>query len=139
MTVEYPVERCPECGSVYKIEYIGPPIDPHAHSKFSSFFTFIVSYISYHTSFLAKRLCGFCSGILYLSYHTPTYARNRRNNMKKKQSHIHLRKKQEKDIYFKSSPKRTELSTNLTQLAEGHQELEVPKTFAHYVRQEYRM
>ncbi|CAF9918605.1 MAG: Cytochrome c oxidase subunit 4 [Heterodermia speciosa] len=26
-----PVERCPECGSVYKMEYVGPPDDPHAH------------------------------------------------------------------------------------------------------------
>lgn len=34
MTVEYPVERCPECGGVYKMEYIGPPEDPHAHSTF---------------------------------------------------------------------------------------------------------
>jgi len=26
-----PIERCPECGSVYRMEYIGPPDDPHAH------------------------------------------------------------------------------------------------------------
>ena len=26
-----PVERCAECGSVYRMEYIGPPDDPHAH------------------------------------------------------------------------------------------------------------
>ncbi|KAG7006986.1 cytochrome c oxidase subunit 4 [Physcia stellaris] len=26
-----PIERCPECGSVYKMEYVGPPDDPHAH------------------------------------------------------------------------------------------------------------
>lgn len=25
-----PVERCPECGGVYRMEYIGPPDDPHA-------------------------------------------------------------------------------------------------------------
>ncbi|POS83474.1 hypothetical protein EPUL_005280, partial [Erysiphe pulchra] len=25
-----PIERCPECGSVYKMQYIGPPDDPHA-------------------------------------------------------------------------------------------------------------
>jgi len=28
---ERPVERCTECGSVYQIEYVGPPDDPHAH------------------------------------------------------------------------------------------------------------
>ncbi|KAL8870100.1 MAG: hypothetical protein Q9174_003779 [Haloplaca sp. 1 TL-2023] len=26
---ERPVERCTECGSVYKMEYVGPPDDPH--------------------------------------------------------------------------------------------------------------
>jgi cytochrome c oxidase subunit 5b len=26
-----PVERCPECGSVYKMEYIGPQDDGHGH------------------------------------------------------------------------------------------------------------
>lgn len=26
-----PVERCPECGGVYRMNYIGPPDDPHAH------------------------------------------------------------------------------------------------------------
>lgn len=26
-----PVERCTECGSVYKMEYVGPTEDPHAH------------------------------------------------------------------------------------------------------------
>ncbi|MCJ1240888.1 Cytochrome c oxidase subunit 4 [Varicellaria rhodocarpa] len=26
-----PIERCPECGSVYKMEYVGPMDDPHAH------------------------------------------------------------------------------------------------------------
>jgi cytochrome c oxidase subunit 5b len=26
-----PIERCPECGSVYKMEYVGPADDPHAH------------------------------------------------------------------------------------------------------------
>lgn len=26
-----PVSRCGECGSVYRMEYIGPPDDPHAH------------------------------------------------------------------------------------------------------------
>lgn len=31
MTRERPVERCTECGSVYKMAYIGPPDDPHAH------------------------------------------------------------------------------------------------------------
>jgi cytochrome c oxidase subunit 5b len=24
-----PYERCDECGSVYKMEYVGPPDDPH--------------------------------------------------------------------------------------------------------------
>jgi cytochrome c oxidase subunit 5b len=27
---ERPIERCPECGSVYKLEYVGPP-DDHDH------------------------------------------------------------------------------------------------------------
>lgn len=26
---ERPYERCDECGSVYKMEYVGPPDDPH--------------------------------------------------------------------------------------------------------------
>ncbi len=27
-----PIERCPECGSVYRMEYIGPPDDDeHGH------------------------------------------------------------------------------------------------------------
>lgn len=30
MTRERPVERCPECGNVYKMDYIGPQ-DDHAH------------------------------------------------------------------------------------------------------------
>lgn len=25
------MERCAECGSVYRMEYIGPPDDPHSH------------------------------------------------------------------------------------------------------------
>ena len=28
---ERPIERCPECGSVYKLEYVGPPDDDHVH------------------------------------------------------------------------------------------------------------
>ncbi|KJX96620.1 cytochrome c oxidase subunit Vb like protein [Zymoseptoria brevis] len=28
---ERPVERCPECGSVYKMEYVGPQDDGHGH------------------------------------------------------------------------------------------------------------
>ncbi|RDL39684.1 Subunit IV of cytochrome c oxidase [Venustampulla echinocandica] len=31
MSRERPVERCPECGNVLKMEYIGPEEDPHAH------------------------------------------------------------------------------------------------------------
>lgn len=31
MSRERPIERCPECGSVYKMEYVGPEEDPHAH------------------------------------------------------------------------------------------------------------
>ena len=26
-----PIERCAECGSVYKLEYVGPPDDEHGH------------------------------------------------------------------------------------------------------------
>lgn len=28
---ERPIERCPECGSVYKMEYVGPQDDGHHH------------------------------------------------------------------------------------------------------------
>lgn len=28
---ERPVERCPECGSVYELEYVGPQDDGHGH------------------------------------------------------------------------------------------------------------
>ncbi|KAI0799195.1 COX5B-domain-containing protein [Xylaria sp. FL0064] len=31
MSRERPIERCPECGSVYKMEYIGPQDDGHGH------------------------------------------------------------------------------------------------------------
>ncbi|KAI1444945.1 COX5B-domain-containing protein [Annulohypoxylon stygium] len=31
MSRERPVERCPECGSVYKMEYVGPQDDGHGH------------------------------------------------------------------------------------------------------------
>ncbi|KAK4108949.1 COX5B-domain-containing protein [Canariomyces notabilis] len=31
MTRDRPVERCPECGSVYKMEYVGPQDDHHDH------------------------------------------------------------------------------------------------------------
>jgi cytochrome c oxidase subunit 5b len=31
MSKERPVERCPECGSVYKMEYVGPADDGHHH------------------------------------------------------------------------------------------------------------
>ena len=31
MTKERPIERCKECGSVYKMNYIGPPDDEHDH------------------------------------------------------------------------------------------------------------
>jgi hypothetical protein len=31
MSRERPVERCPECGNVLKMEYVGPQEDPHAH------------------------------------------------------------------------------------------------------------
>lgn len=31
MSQERPLTRCPECGSCYRMEYVGPPEDPHAH------------------------------------------------------------------------------------------------------------
>jgi cytochrome c oxidase subunit 5b len=31
LTREEPVARCMECGSAYKMHYVGPPEDPHAH------------------------------------------------------------------------------------------------------------
>ncbi|MCJ1479963.1 Cytochrome c oxidase subunit 4 [Schaereria dolodes] len=33
MSRDRPIERCPECGSVYKMDYVGPMDDPHAHHK----------------------------------------------------------------------------------------------------------
>lgn len=29
MSRDRPIERCPECGNVLKMEYVGPPDDPH--------------------------------------------------------------------------------------------------------------
>ncbi|KAM4062666.1 cytochrome c oxidase subunit vb domain-containing protein [Hirsutella rhossiliensis] len=31
LTRERPIERCPECGSVYQMEYVGPQDDHHGH------------------------------------------------------------------------------------------------------------
>ncbi|KAK5259501.1 Cytochrome c oxidase subunit 4 [Exophiala xenobiotica] len=31
MTRKRPFERCPECGSCYRMDYVGPPDDPHHH------------------------------------------------------------------------------------------------------------
>jgi cytochrome c oxidase subunit 5b len=31
MSRDRPIERCPECGNVLKMEYVGPAEDPHAH------------------------------------------------------------------------------------------------------------
>ena len=31
MSRDRPIERCPECGNVLKMDYVGPPDDPHAH------------------------------------------------------------------------------------------------------------
>jgi len=31
MSRDRPVERCPECGNVLKMEYVGPTEDPHHH------------------------------------------------------------------------------------------------------------
>ena len=31
MSKDRPIERCPECGNVLKMEYVGPAEDPHAH------------------------------------------------------------------------------------------------------------
>lgn len=33
MSLDRPVARCPECGSVYKMEYVGPPLDAHDDRK----------------------------------------------------------------------------------------------------------
>ncbi|KFH42586.1 Cytochrome c oxidase subunit-like protein [Hapsidospora chrysogenum ATCC 11550] len=33
MTRDRPIERCPECGSVYKMEYVGPQDDHHHHHE----------------------------------------------------------------------------------------------------------
>ena len=37
MTRERPLERCPECGSVYKMEYVGPQDDHHGHDHHHGF------------------------------------------------------------------------------------------------------
>merc|ERR1712230_323402 len=31
MSRKRPFERCPECGSCYRMDYVGPPDDPHHH------------------------------------------------------------------------------------------------------------
>ena len=31
MSRDRPIERCPECGSVYEMEYTGPTEDAHGH------------------------------------------------------------------------------------------------------------
>jgi cytochrome c oxidase subunit 5b len=31
MSRDRPIERCPECGNVLKMDYVGPAEDPHAH------------------------------------------------------------------------------------------------------------
>jgi len=31
MSRDRPIERCPECGNVLKMDYVGPTEDPHAH------------------------------------------------------------------------------------------------------------
>lgn len=31
MSRDRPVERCPECGNVYKMDYVGPADDGHGH------------------------------------------------------------------------------------------------------------
>lgn len=31
LSKERPIERCPECGSVYKMEYVGAEDDHHHH------------------------------------------------------------------------------------------------------------
>ena len=36
MSRDRPIERCPECGSVYKMDYVGPMEDPHAHDNHDS-------------------------------------------------------------------------------------------------------
>ncbi|KAK4227762.1 cytochrome c oxidase subunit VB-domain-containing protein [Podospora fimiseda] len=37
MSRERPIERCPECGSVYKMEYVGPQDDHHGHDHHHGF------------------------------------------------------------------------------------------------------
>lgn len=37
MSRERPVERCPECGSVYKMNYVGPQDDHHGHGHHHGF------------------------------------------------------------------------------------------------------
>jgi cytochrome c oxidase subunit 5b len=37
MSRERPIERCPECGSVYKMEYVGPQDDHHHHHQAPEF------------------------------------------------------------------------------------------------------
>ncbi|KAH8790137.1 subunit IV of cytochrome c oxidase [Hyaloscypha finlandica] len=33
MSRDRPIERCPECGNVLKMDYVGPTEDPHAHDS----------------------------------------------------------------------------------------------------------
>lgn len=34
MSRDRPIGRCPECGNVLKMEYVGPPDDPHDGKPF---------------------------------------------------------------------------------------------------------
>ena len=36
MSRDRPIERCPECGNVLKMDYVGPADDPHAHEHHGS-------------------------------------------------------------------------------------------------------
>lgn len=37
MSRKRPVERCPECGGVYRMQYIGPEDDHHGHHDHHSY------------------------------------------------------------------------------------------------------
>jgi cytochrome c oxidase subunit 5b len=40
MTTERPIERCPECGSVHKMDFVGKKDDHHGHHGYEDPKTF---------------------------------------------------------------------------------------------------
>ena len=49
MSRDRPLERCPECGSVYNMDYVGPQEDPHgSHGDHTDHRTFLPPLLPFH-------------------------------------------------------------------------------------------